>query len=147
MDIVVAELLREFRRSQNEAARSISYEGTIIQLERPGDHTRFHDLIKLPFLLLVRLRIQGSVLVILHRHSGHLFLGRSVLVHMHCGHEGKQPRKSHTVPLFEGIVRGCGKNSGYFWRWLISHLLNASDQHDVVHAGLDRHYSTAKSRS
>src|SRR5438094_1609488 len=105
MDIIVAELLREFGRSQNEAAGSISYEGTIIQLERPRDHARFHDLIKGHFFLHVRLRIQCTILVVLDSHCSHLLFSRTVLMHVYCCHKGKQSWECHAVPLFKWIIR------------------------------------------
>ena len=58
MDIVVAELLRKLRGGQDETAGSICYEGTVVQFERPGDHTRFHDLIEGHLLLHVGLGVQ-----------------------------------------------------------------------------------------
>src|SRR2546428_3397111 len=147
MDIVVAELLREFRRSQNEAAGSISYEGTIIQLERPGDHARFHDLIERHFFLHVRLGIKRTILVVFHRYCSHLFLCRTVLMHMHSCHEGKETRECHAVPLFKWIIRSSREYPRNLRGRLIRHLFNTPNQYDIIEPGLDRHYTTTKSRS
>src|SRR6266568_5936621 len=118
MDIVVAELLREFGCSQDEAAGSISYEGTIIQLERPSDHARFHDLIEGHFFLHVGLRIQCTILVVLDGHCRHLLFCRTVLMHMYSCHQGKESRECHAVPLFKWIVRSSRKDSRYLRRGL-----------------------------
>src|SRR6266568_9666878 len=124
MDIVVAELLREFGRSQDEATGSISYERAIVQLERPSDHARFHDLIESNFFLHVGLRIQCTILVVLDGHCSHLLFCSTVLMHVYCCHEGKESRECHAVPLFKWIVRSSRQYSRYLRRGLIRHLFN-----------------------
>src|SRR5438445_4500408 len=145
VNIIVAELLCKLRRSQDETTGSVSYERTIIQLERPGHHTRFHDFIHGHLFLHVRLRIQRAILVILHCHRGHLFLCSSVLMHVDGGHEGKEPRECHAVPLLKRIVRSSRKYSCDLRGRLIRHLLNTPHKHNIIESRLDRHNTAAKS--
>ena len=122
--------------------RAVGLRAAVEQVQRVADRRRLQHVVDRDLVLEVRVRIAGAVVVVLHRDRREHLARRAELVHV----PGRERREQHRRGLAarEDRVPGRGARQQAFLGRLVAHLLDADDEHDVVHAARHRHRADAE---
>ena len=131
-DRLVGELRGPLRRADDHRRGAVGLRAAVEQVERVAHRRRGEHLLDRHLVAEVGVGVELAVVVVLHGDGGEVLAGGAELVHVPGGERGEQHRRRLAAGEDRVARRGSGQQT--LLGRLVPHLLDADDEHDVVHA-------------
>ena len=139
---LVRELAHPVGVHEDRRRRAVRLRAAVEEVQRMAHRGGLQDVLDGDLVLEVRVRVEGAVVVVLHRDRREHLTRRAVLVHVAGGERCEQHRR-RLAPREHGVSARCARQQAFIRR-LVTHLLDTDDEHDVVHAARHRHRADAE---
>jgi hypothetical protein len=130
----VVEVARPLGRAQHGGGGAVGDRRAVIEAQRIRDQARGQHLVQRDRLPELRLRIGDAQAMVLDRDQPYLLPRRPEARHVLAHDDAEGPGEGEASPHFALVVAGSRERGGHFGRRCGGHLLDPSDQDDIVEA-------------